>query len=478
MEGFEQQLKDNENQQEQRYNGLSESMKHARNRLLFFVLFSVYCMLAIFGTTDKIIFMEQEMSMPLLGIELPLIAFYMSMPVIFLVLHFNLLYTYRTHKKLLLEEKSQHDMVLLKKLPFGLFESVLLEKNGNLGRLLYGVMMVLLYWLAPLTLMAFWFRFSDYQNWWMSTFHFGLLAASIFIPFQFFRGLVREEGARRFGIVNTSLFGIFLGMLIFYHLLVVVVVSLPTRFIINVMDEKPYVNYLQSIENILPELLVPQLVLKGEVLVQAEQNLLEMLREEKDWNGEKDKIEQEKRDKKEPLLHYLPPTDYSDRNFRLAKITDCQLPRVDLSGSAFQAANLQESTFQKANLEQANLQGASLLGVNFKGTYLCGIQEITEQSQYVHSAKWDNCKVIGFLMKTDVFAGQRISRSNLKEVKSSFSADGEEIGNLNSQQDLVLHFSRLFKEGESEIDSCYARKMRYGELLSWNNVELDECIDK
>jgi hypothetical protein len=88
---------------EPHYEGLISSMRHARNRLLFFILFAAYNFLAILGTTDKMLYMETPLKMPLLNIELPLLAFYAVMPLFLLVSYFHLLYTFHSYRNFLLE---------------------------------------------------------------------------------------------------------------------------------------------------------------------------------------------------------------------------------------------------------------------------------------------------------------------------------------------------------------------------------------
>jgi len=54
---------------------LMDFSKQIRNRIIFFVLFNVYAFLNVLATTDKDIFLLNPVKMPLLNIELPLLAF-------------------------------------------------------------------------------------------------------------------------------------------------------------------------------------------------------------------------------------------------------------------------------------------------------------------------------------------------------------------------------------------------------------------
>ncbi len=50
----------------QHYEGLTNFSKQVRNRLIFFLLFTIYSLLSVLATTDKMIFMEIPIKVPLL----------------------------------------------------------------------------------------------------------------------------------------------------------------------------------------------------------------------------------------------------------------------------------------------------------------------------------------------------------------------------------------------------------------------------
>ncbi len=145
----------------QHYEGLTNFSKQVRNRLIFFLLFTIYGLLSVLATTDKMIFLETPIKVPLLNIELPLVAFYTVAPIFLLIIHFNLLYIFSNYKEFL-RDTSERYPSLIKSLPFGIYEGILF--NGRLNKVLKFVFSILLYILPILTLFAFWFRFADYQN--------------------------------------------------------------------------------------------------------------------------------------------------------------------------------------------------------------------------------------------------------------------------------------------------------------------------
>ncbi len=459
---------------EERFEGLKESMFHARNRLLFFILFAIYCLLAIFGTTDRMIFMEQGIGMPLLNIELPLIAFYLTMPVFLIALQFNLLYTYRTHKQLLLEERNEHGDVLLKKLPFGLYEGVLLQCNGHLGRVMYGAMLGIFYLLPSLVLTAFWFRFADYQNLPITTFHLALLVVSLLVPAFFFRRLLQQEASLwkwlmekwshrvRFGI-TWILISLFAGLIGSYYGLVVVPIAQEEiknfQSLEKFVEKDGWEEKVNQVFSWIPgdRWFLPRLTMEGETLVEIDKHVLEVLREAKDG------VKKEWAWKTE-LIRSLPPTDYSNRNFRLAEITNSLLPRVNLSGSEFQNANLQGSTFHDANLLNASLQVADLLDTSWKDADLCDVKVEGAKSISQEQGEWGKCKRKIVRLVKQVSKGERVfPQGHFQEERVA--------SKVREENQITSVLENHPTEKYALLAGCYKEDVSKDEILFWPHIE-------
>ncbi len=137
----------------------------------FFVLFLTYCFLGVISTTDKMLYLETPIAMPLLNIDLPLLGFYFVMPVFIVVLHFNLLYTFLAYRQFLKNSKNHHPLSL-KHFTMGLYEGLLLTDGKWWYQGLIRFVLGGLFYLFPIFVLAsFWFRFADYQSPAMSTWH-------------------------------------------------------------------------------------------------------------------------------------------------------------------------------------------------------------------------------------------------------------------------------------------------------------------
>ncbi len=452
----------------ERFEGLKSSMDHSRNRLLFFVAFCIYSLVSIFGTLDKMLFMEVGPKIPLFNIELPLLAFYLLMPVLVVALHFNLLYTYKAHRKLLLKTEKEESK-LLQLLPWGLYESALLTRESALGMIIYPVMMALLYLLAPLVLFAVWFRFADYQSLPITTVHLVLFGISVLIPLLFFRRLLHSVKSYPGWWQKIRLFFSLLWVVIFsssiylYHSMVIVQVSKEDFELEAFGNNKDEVDiYIYEVFSwvqdnlsffktdwircfVFPQLeemkyssferdeywFFPKITLEGETLVEADKNLLEMVREfrekrtvEEEFKEDLKKSEEKSKKTKEkeetqnessdsskkkpffsenpllfyeePLFYYLPPTDYSKRHFRLAELKNCIFPRANFSESSFQKANLQGSELQYTNLKNTQLQGADLRSAQLQGMQTIPLDRYTSSFA---NAEWQPADFSGLSAK-------------------------------------------------------------------------------
>lgn len=336
-------------------------MRHARNRFLFFLLFGTYSFLSVLGTTDIMLFMESPIEMLLLNIKLPLLSFYTLMPVFLLALHFNLLYTFHSYRKFLIKTKIGHPLAI-ESLPIGLYEGAIL-KRGNFHRFVRFIMHLLLYIFPVIVLTAFWFRFSDYQDSAITSWHFLAIIISMMSGF-YFRGLMYLD--KRKVCFSSSL------MVIVSLIFIVIIVSYSYFIIFPITRNKVDVSqleYLLEFQNKINQIsffkhkewFLPQIVIRNEVLVpniHINKNYLEVLQE----------VDNKKINK--PLLYSYPEQNRQKRSFRLANLSGCTFPNTNFHEAEFQWADLSRTKLLGADLSDANLLGADLTDAEFQGADL------------------------------------------------------------------------------------------------------------
>ena len=71
---------------------VNEAAKHATTRFTTFLFVTAYLAVAVASTTDEDLLRESPLMLPLLGIGLPLVPFYIVMPWIYVILHGYLLF--------------------------------------------------------------------------------------------------------------------------------------------------------------------------------------------------------------------------------------------------------------------------------------------------------------------------------------------------------------------------------------------------
>jgi len=376
---------------------LKDFSKQVRNRTIFFILFNVYAFLNVLATTDKDIFLLNPIKMPLLNIELPLIAFYIIIPLILVSLHFNLMYkllSYRTFLERSLKDYKQ----AIDSLPFGIYEEILLGKGLFLKNILKIFFFFITYLMPIIVLLTFWYRFADYHDFVISSYHLLLAFVSFVVAFYFvshkkvLKSLVKTDGYlkaesfvkeyinEKYSKIPSKLLRwfvyyviplIFVSILVWafiypYHL-IIKEVSKDTEEIINkeFIEEKE--NFIKGnfilltvkfgfLEEFMER---PALNVSGEILVKGvDKEILEIIREFK--NGDKS------------LLHYVPRTDYSGRNFSFANLSESILINSDLRETNLFKAKLWGANLYGTNLRKANLSGTVLAHANLSGAKLWG----------------------------------------------------------------------------------------------------------
>lgn len=141
----------------------------ARNRQFFFlwVAFSLYVVVTTTSTTDlQLLLPHSSVVLPTLGIQLPLIGYFVVVPWLVLALHFNLLQNLDTHAyKLDRWAKCYPEGVPPRSsLQAFAFDFAMLERGSAFDRATRFSVELLCYALGPITLAVLVWRFSDYQS--------------------------------------------------------------------------------------------------------------------------------------------------------------------------------------------------------------------------------------------------------------------------------------------------------------------------
>lgn len=344
----------------QKQNFVLDSIKQNRNRILFFLAFVLYALLTVLGTTDRDFFFENGVSFPLLNIKLPLVTFYMVAPLIIIFMHFNVMYLYLRHRKLM----QRHNKIekFYESIPLGVFDIATIEK-GFVHNVLERFIFILVYLLPLFTLYIFWCHFNKYQNPLYSWLHWiYIVIDTIMIAY----------------LIKSTRYKHLIFMMIPISLILVPLIQGTINNEQQVI--KIFQKYLQYDKYDIREFIeayYPRLELPGEYLVTYDYNQLKAL---------------QSLDKSKPLALLQPPIDLRNRSFKYANFNDAFLVRVNFEGANLYGATMAHAKLQGANLESANLRYASLQFANLQKANMRGTKL---QGAYLQHAKLQEAKMKG-----------------------------------------------------------------------------------
>ena len=409
----------------QKQSFILESIKQNRNRVLFFLAFVLYVLLTVLGTIDRDFFFESGISFPLLNIKLPLIAFYVVVPIIIILIHFNVLYLYQEHQKLL--QKHSKIKKFYSSMPLGIFDMPIITK-GTIHTLIKIFTYLVIYIMPLLTLYILWWHFNKYQSSFYSNLHLLYIAIDTLM-------------------LSYFLFSTKLGKILSALLWVSFILATLLQMAINNEERAQSIIY-SNFPNLKKDTVkkftknyYPHLELSGEHLVSFNYNQLKTL---------------QSLEKSKPLALLQAPLNLENRSFKYANfnhalLIGANLNGCNLQGASFLSANLQGATMNKTNLQrsflwganfqetsimQTNFQGANLTHINFKGlnvawTNLPGVDLTFANLQ---GANFDSVNLQGSILEYANLQGANLKNTNLIGADlSNAYLQGANLTNANLQ---------------------------------------------
>ncbi len=128
----------------------------------------IYVQAIVFSTTDlQLLYSVDGLKLPIIDLTVPLVGFYVVIPFFIIALHFNFLQNLESHHNKLMRWQETHPDGKVPRTsirPF-LFDYAVLEKEGQMLRLVKMANNLLCYNFAPITLGLLLIRYSDSQDW-------------------------------------------------------------------------------------------------------------------------------------------------------------------------------------------------------------------------------------------------------------------------------------------------------------------------
>lgn len=375
---------ESETQRQQHLEQLSAVVKNysEQNRNFFIAYLSllIYVQAIIFSTTDlKLLIPGEGLKLPFFDLNVPLVGFYAVIPIFVIALHFNFLQNLESHHyKLMCWKRAHCDGVVPRSsiYPF-LFDYAILEGKSQLLYWTRWANNLLCYNFGPITLGLLLIRFSDYQDFSITTWHYLAFVFDSYLVWKLRLAMTDNEQpnpptdtspwwlrcwrfcTQGFHHKLRGMFGILMLLETMFTLLVIGI------------DSDNFFKYVHLPYNI-PEWLLPR------IAINAEDNV---------WDGNPNSKELGDEDVNEESFskgYFNPPTmslrfirlptqNLPQANFgRKAIHTDTERIDAQLQGAHFLGAKLTGANLRGANLEGADLRATDLQGAKLEGAHLQG----------------------------------------------------------------------------------------------------------
>lgn len=171
---------------------LDTSSNLNRNLGLAFITVMIFISTTIFSVSDKMLLISKELiRIPILNIDLPLVPYFMVIPIVFLGIHLNFLINLLEHSKtyfhwfdMLDEDEKRHADTCSH--PFLLNYVLIHRRKNSFSHLLMRLVVELVVFYLPLGLLHFiQLRFSDYQDFSKTWWHYSFFILDWMMVFYF-----------------------------------------------------------------------------------------------------------------------------------------------------------------------------------------------------------------------------------------------------------------------------------------------------
>jgi uncharacterized protein YjbI with pentapeptide repeats len=384
----------------------NEAAKRESAQWFYFLTIMITLAALVGSTTHRVLFLEDPVRVPILGVELPLLGFYVAAPAIFVVLHFYLLAqlqlmagkvnAFLDAVEAETAPGSEQRARALRRLDsFSVAQLMAADRFGARSlplRLMVSVTLVL----APLLLLLFFqIRFLPHHTESITLWHQALVTADVVLIWWLWP-FAQGKGAR-WRRIGPAMMGS-LGVLGFSWVLAVIPGDDPESGWLNAIRAPLFDGRTDDVTQRATSPFARRLILLDQVfLTEAER---------KTWA----ETPEDKRDQigRTRVLR--------GRDLRFAELLRADLRGADLTGARLQGAVLAVAQMQGALLIRAEMQGAFLFGAEMQRANLFGAQ-MQGANLYlaeIHSAVLADAALEGAILSHALLAGADLSRAMLR----------------------------------------------------------------
>lgn len=380
-----------------------------KNRQFFFgyLALMVYVQAIVLSTSDRMLLIPTDgIKLPLLDLTVPVVNFYVGIPLLVIALHFNLLQNLESHHYKLMQWRFAFKDGLVPRSrvhPF-LFDFAVLERGSAMAPWVGVASEMLCFYLGPLTLGLLLWRFTDYQDAGITTWHFAAFGLDGYLVWCMARALRQnasisnelfdpDKKVMLLGVARSRI-GSCLRILLCGAGMLAVVMEVSLVYLVTLgIDQQNLLTLAYQANERLSGRFFPRIEINpNEILFEPKESelraraLLDGETQWQTWFSAKG-------------LSF----DLSNRSLRFASMERAKLPRVifrgaqlqganlgfaELSGADFGDARLDKAKMHSARLESANLRSAVLREASLPNANLVGadLKDIQAQGANFFSA--------------------------------------------------------------------------------------------
>jgi uncharacterized protein YjbI with pentapeptide repeats len=336
---------------------VADSANTARNTWILFLSFGTYLAVAVGSVTHRQLLLEEPIRLPLLDVDLPLVAFFVIAPTLLLIFH---VYTLM-HLKLMSDKVHYYNSVVRRlgfdkatedhlrlRLPDFMFVQYLAGPGEGWKSLMHWLLVagwLTVLFLPVILLLLVQLKFLPYHlqlvTWWQQA----IIVLDLVLLWRFLPTVLLGSGSdQQFASVNERSMVAFGGLLILFSFLFAVYPGEYGKIVIISTGE--CVNGWLPFSNTLD--LTDQHLVDGDIIEKITAR------------------NQREAENASPEYAY----SFKKRDLNCARLDNADLRQVDLSGAELQGVSLKEANLNGASLANANLRNAEMYNAKLQGATL------------------------------------------------------------------------------------------------------------
>jgi hypothetical protein len=472
---------------------LDDAAGMSRNLWLAYLTFGTYLAISVASVTHTDLFLQTPIKLPLLNVELPLVAFFWVAPLLFLIFHAYLLLNLRLlvdnvlrfnqmleGAKLTPEEQDSFRL-LLSNFPFvQLLAGTRDSKKGPVGWVLAVIVWITIVFAPVVLLVVIQLKFLPYHHELVTWLHRGVIAADILLLWFFWGSIMRaaNRGRLRSILALTGNLTLTIVVLLFATL----IATFPGEWLVD--------------ENGLATTRIFGTKSAYELLFSGEVNELKGTRDSV-WDNtlvlpDKDFVEDARLDKVDTTISLrgrdlrgavLIRNDLRKADFTGANLDDAQLTGSRLDQAKFGCAKRGQRVIENeatcgASLQGAQLNWARLRAANFNNTNLRGANLEGAQLQI---ASLEDARLQGAYLKRAQLLGASLKAAQLQAAFLDLAhlqgalLDDANLESASLFQTVVWHASHpKAKPLESANRACLVSRQAYLDYPTKTEMRLDK----